>query len=86
MGSELDRIQKLLREEVLKLRELMQQMKSVDIDARKLPVFLRDAVQRFQRETGIAAGFFMDERGTAAAAAGVPRTGPDRAGSTGQRA
>lgn len=61
MGGELDRIQKLLREEVLKLRELMQQMKSVDIDARKLPGFLRDAVQRFQRETGIAAGFFMDE-------------------------
>ena len=61
MDGELDRIQKLLREEVLKLRELMQEMKSVDIDARKLPVFLRDAVQRFQRETGIAAGFFMDE-------------------------
>jgi signal transduction histidine kinase len=61
MGGELDRIQKLLREEVLKLRELMQQMKSADIDARKLPAFLRDAVQRFQRETGIAAGFFMDD-------------------------
>ncbi len=61
MGGELDRIQKLLREEVLKLRELMQQMKSADIDARKLPGFLRDAVQRFQRETGIAAGFFMDD-------------------------
>jgi len=61
MGGELERIQKLLREEVLKLRELMQQMKSADIDARKLPIFLRDAVQRFQRETGIAAGFFMDE-------------------------
>jgi signal transduction histidine kinase len=61
MGGELDRIQNLLREEVLKLRELMQQMKSADIDARKLPGFLRDAAQRFQRETGIAAGFFMDE-------------------------
>jgi len=61
MGGELDRIQKMLREEVLKLRELMQQMKSADIDARKLPGFLRDAVQRFQRETGIAAGFFMDD-------------------------
>ena len=61
MGGELDRIQKLLREEVLKLRELMQQMKSADIDARKLPSFLRDVVQRFQRETGIAAGFFMDD-------------------------
>jgi signal transduction histidine kinase len=62
MGGELDRIQKLLREEVLKLRELMQQMKSAEIDARKLPGFLRDAAQRFQRETGIAAGFFMDDQ------------------------
>ena len=61
LGGELDRIQNLLREEVLKLRELMQQMKSAEIDARKLPGFLRDAVQRFQRETGIAAGFFMDD-------------------------
>jgi signal transduction histidine kinase len=61
LGGELDRIQNLLREEVLKLRELMQQMKSADIDARKLPGFLRDAVHRFQRETGIAAGFFMDD-------------------------
>jgi signal transduction histidine kinase len=61
LGDELARIQNLLREEVMKLRELMQQMKSADIDARKLPGFLRDAVQRFQRETGIAAGFFMDE-------------------------
>jgi signal transduction histidine kinase len=61
LGGELDRIQNLLREEVMKLRELMQQMKSAEIDARKLPGFLRDAVQRFQRETGIAAGFFMDD-------------------------
>ncbi len=61
VGGELDRIQKLLREEVLKLRELMQQMNAADIDAHKLPGFLRDAAQRFQRETGIAAGFFMDE-------------------------
>ena len=61
VGEELERIQHLLREEVLKLRELMQQMKSSDVDARKLPGFLRDAVQRFQRETGIAARFIMDE-------------------------
>ncbi len=61
MGNELDRIQKLLREEVLKLRELMQQMKSAEIDARRLPGFLRDTVQRFQRETGIAARFLMDD-------------------------
>jgi signal transduction histidine kinase len=60
IAAELDRIQKLLREEVLKLRELMQQMKSAEVDARKLPGFLRDTVQRFQRETGIIARFIMD--------------------------
>jgi signal transduction histidine kinase len=60
IASELERIQGLLREEVLKLRELMQEMKSTEVDARKLPGFLRDTVQRFQRETGIAAQFIMD--------------------------
>jgi signal transduction histidine kinase len=60
MATELGRIQNLLREEVLKLRELMQQMKSAEVDARKLPAFLRDAVQRFQRETGITARFLLD--------------------------
>ncbi|MBO0910674.1 MAG: hypothetical protein J2P13_02680 [Acidobacteria bacterium] len=57
--SELERIQGLLREEVLKLRELMQEMKSTEVDARRLPGFLRDTVQRFQRETGITAQFIM---------------------------
>jgi signal transduction histidine kinase len=58
--AELARIQGLLREEVFKLRELMQEMKSTEVDARRLPGFLRDTVQRFQRETGIAAQFVMD--------------------------
>jgi signal transduction histidine kinase len=61
VAGELDRIQQLLRNEVMNLRELMYQMKSSDIDARKLPSFLRDTVQRFQRETGISAGFLMDD-------------------------
>jgi len=60
MTNELERIQGLLREEVLKLRELMQEMKSTEVDARRLAGFLRDTVQRFQRETGIAAQFVMD--------------------------
>ena len=60
LGDELKRIQMLLREEVAKLRELMQQMKSVDVDGQRLPGFLRDTVQRFQRETGISATFVMD--------------------------
>jgi signal transduction histidine kinase len=55
--EELSRIQKLMREEVLKLRELMQQMKSLDVDSRRIVVFLSDTVERFQRETGISARF-----------------------------
>lgn len=58
--GELSRIQRLLREEVLKLRELMQQMKSMDLDAKRLLGFLGDTVERFQRETGIAARFTSD--------------------------
>jgi signal transduction histidine kinase len=58
--EELGRIQGLLREEVLKLRELMQQMKSLDVDSRKLIGFLGDTVERFQRETGITARFTSD--------------------------
>jgi signal transduction histidine kinase len=55
--EELGRIQGLLREEVLKLRELMQQMKSLDVDSTNLIGFFADTVERFQRETGISAHF-----------------------------
>lgn len=61
LASELERIQHLLREEVLKLRELMQQMKSADMDGHRLPGFLRDTVQKFQRETGITARLLLDD-------------------------
>ena len=60
IGAELERIQGLLREEVLKLRELMQQMKSIDVDAQRLLAVLIDTVERFQRETGISARFVTD--------------------------
>jgi signal transduction histidine kinase len=60
--EELQRIQSLLREEVLKLRELMQQMKSFEVDSRKLIPFLTDTVERFQRETGIAARFLSESQ------------------------
>jgi signal transduction histidine kinase len=56
----LGRIQGLLREEVLKLRELMQQMKSLDVDSDRLLSFLSDTVERFQRETGITARFVSE--------------------------
>jgi signal transduction histidine kinase len=58
--GELSRIQGLLREEVLKLRELMQQMKAIDVDAPRLLGALSDTVERFQRETGISARFVTD--------------------------
>jgi signal transduction histidine kinase len=58
--AELGRIQGLLREEVLKLRELMQQMKAIEVDAPRLLGVLHDSVERFQRETGISARFVTD--------------------------
>ncbi len=58
--GELGRIQGLLREEVLKLRELMQQMKAIDVDAQRLLGVLHDTVERFQRETGINTRFVTD--------------------------
>ena len=60
IGAELGRIQGLLREEVLKLRELMQQMKAIEVDAQRLLRVLNDTVERFQRETGISARFVTD--------------------------
>jgi signal transduction histidine kinase len=60
ISGELGRIQGLLREEVLKLRELMQQMKAIDVDSQKILSVLRDTVERFQRETGINARFVTD--------------------------
>ncbi len=60
VSGELGRIQGLLREEVLKLRELMQQMKSIDIDDRRFMSVVSDTVERFERETGISARFVTD--------------------------
>ncbi|MGH9647881.1 MAG: sensor histidine kinase [Bryobacteraceae bacterium] len=58
--GELSRIQKLLREEVLKLRELMQAMKSFEVDSERLLGFIHDMVERFQRETGVLAQFVSE--------------------------
>jgi signal transduction histidine kinase len=60
VSGELGRIQGLLREEVLKLRELMQQMKSIDVDCRRFLRVVTDSVERFERETGISARFVTD--------------------------
>jgi len=60
VNAELGRIQKLLREEVLKLRELMQTMKSFEVNADRLLGFISDTVERFRREAGIAAEFVSE--------------------------
>lgn len=60
MGDELSRIQQLLRQEVLNLRELMQQMKPVDMGPQQFLDFLADTVDRFRRDTGISAKFVSD--------------------------
>ncbi len=86
IGAELGRIQGLLREEVLKLRELMQQMKAIDVDAQRLLGVLNDTVERFQRETGISARFVTDLDESRHAAACVPRDSSHCAGRFGQRA
>jgi signal transduction histidine kinase len=57
VAQELGRIEDFLREEALKLRELMQQMKPLDVDAKNLRAHLMELVERFQSEPGIAARF-----------------------------
>jgi signal transduction histidine kinase len=62
LAEELLRIRYLLRQEVLNLRELMQQMKPLDLDPRQLLDFLAEAIDKFRRETGISASFVSELR------------------------
>jgi signal transduction histidine kinase len=57
LGEELERIQGLLRNEVMNLRELMQQMRPVDLGPKQLLDFLAATVDKFRRDTGISAAF-----------------------------
>lgn len=57
MGRNLEHIQNLLRREVLNLRELMQQMKPLDLSPDQLLDYMADMVDRFRRDTGISAQF-----------------------------
>lgn len=62
IAQELARIQELLRREVVNLRELMQQMKPLDLGPGQLLDVLAESVDRFRQETGIAASFVSDLR------------------------
>jgi signal transduction histidine kinase len=57
---ELTELQHLLRREVLNLRDLMQQMRPVDLTPEQLLDYIADTVDRFRRDTGIEASFVSD--------------------------
>ena len=57
ISPRLERIQELLREQVFDLRTLMQQMRPVEFNPAQLLDHLADVVERFRRDTGIAAEF-----------------------------
>jgi signal transduction histidine kinase len=57
MARQLDRIQEILRQEVLDLRELMLQMKPLDLNTDALPEFVGELVDRFARDSGVEATF-----------------------------
>ena len=60
LQERLSEFQSRIHEEVLTLRELMQQLRPVYTEPRKLLSYMSEIVDRFQRETGIAASFMTD--------------------------
>jgi signal transduction histidine kinase len=55
---ELEDVQELLRQEILGLRELMQALRPIELDAQEqLPDVLASVVERFRRDTGVSARF-----------------------------
>jgi signal transduction histidine kinase len=59
-AQDLAQIQKTLRDEILNLRELMQQMRPADVSPRELLDYLAGFIERFERETGIKARFVSE--------------------------
>ena len=59
-AEELARLQSLLRQEILNVRDLIQRIKPADVDGNRLLESLAFLVERFGRETGISARFVSD--------------------------
>src|SRR3954468_968378 len=57
LGAEMERLGGVLRDEVLNLRDLMQQMKPLELSPDRLMDTLAEIVQRFQYETGVTTRF-----------------------------
>ncbi|HYB76639.1 MAG TPA: histidine kinase [Candidatus Bathyarchaeia archaeon] len=60
MSTELLKIQETLRQEITSLRELMVQIRPLNLDPRQFVDFLADLVERFRRETGLCANFVTE--------------------------
>ncbi len=55
LANDLERIQQLLREQVLEMRELMQQLKPAEVSPEQFLDFVGNTIERFRRDTGINA-------------------------------
>jgi signal transduction histidine kinase len=60
LDDRLATIQQRLRDEVVNLRELLQQLRPVNVEPSNLVSYLSELVCRFRRETGVAASFASD--------------------------
>jgi signal transduction histidine kinase len=60
LATQLERIQNLLRQEVLNLRELMQTMRPIEIGPHQFLDFIAQLVERFSRDTGLEARFVSE--------------------------
>jgi signal transduction histidine kinase len=60
LPCELQRVQGLLRQEVLNLRELMQTMRPPDVGPHQFLDFIAQLVERFSRDTGVATRFVSE--------------------------
>jgi signal transduction histidine kinase len=58
--AEVARLQQVVHEEVLNLRDLMQQMRPPEVGPHELLSHLAEQVDRFRRDSGIAASFVTD--------------------------
>ena len=83
-SAELGHIQKLLREEVLNMRELMQSMRPVEIGPHQFLDFLAQLVERFRSDTGVDARFVSELAGSYASCLRLPGVGQSRAGRSGE--
>lgn len=61
LSDNLEQIQNIVHQEVLNLRELMEQMRPIDSTAGELVGHLADTVDRFRRQSGISVRFISDQ-------------------------